>query len=119
MKMRSWTVIGSAALLLGTASSPRAQTKPQSSAPSDVKAGQTLWTRYSCYACHGYRAQGAVTGPRISTAKLPYESFESIVRRPYGVMPAFSQQVLNEAQLRSIYSYLLTVGRFDRQKNPK
>lgn len=111
-----------AAVLLGSAGlgvSPRAQTPPQGMASTDAKAGQALWTNYSCYACHGYQAQGAVTGPRISTVKLPYEGFASIVRRPYGVMPAFSQKVLNETQLRNIYSYLLTVGRFDEEKKSR
>lgn len=64
---------------------------------------------YGCYQCHGYQGHGGGAGPRLSAPLLPYEAFEQIVRRPYGVMPAYPAELLSEETMRDIYAYLQTI----------
>jgi mono/diheme cytochrome c family protein len=60
---------------------------------------------YGCYQCHGYSGHGASSGPRLS-ADMPYEALQQIVRFPYGVMPAYPRELLSDAELRAIYSFI-------------
>lgn len=82
-------------------------------APMQVAAlselAQEPFVAYGCYQCHGYQGHGGGAGPRISAPLLPYEAFEQIVRRPYGVMPAYPAELLGEETMRDIYAYLQTI----------
>jgi len=73
------------------------------------EAGRVLYNRYGCYSCHGYDAQGGGHGPSLILRPLPKEAFLNIVRRPYGVMPAYSPEYLDEAQLERIYEYVRAI----------
>lgn len=78
-----------------------------------AETGKSLFTEYGCYRCHDYEGQGtgisSYTGPRIAPTSYAFEQFENIVRKPYGIMPAFSTSVLSDADLRRIYSYISSV----------
>ena len=70
-----------------------------------------MYVTYGCYQCHGYEGQGSLfTGPRIAPDLLPYEAFAQIVRKPYGSMPAYSPQVLQQSELQGIYDYLKSIS---------
>ncbi len=70
----------------------------------------SVYLRFGCEQCHGLVGQGGSAGLRLAPEPLPYEDFADIVRRPYGVMPAYSPNVLNETQMRAIYAYLTAVA---------
>ncbi len=72
----------------------------------ETDTGGQLWKAFSCYACHGWEAQGGITGPRLVSPLLPFEQFEAVIRRPYGAMPAYSAKSLSADQLGTIYRYL-------------
>ncbi len=77
-----------------------AQTAASSGKAKDV------YMAAGCFQCHGTAAQGA-RGPTLAAVKYPYEAFRLFVRRPVGGgMPAFSQSVLPEAELREIFAYV-------------
>ena len=66
----------------------------------------STYLQFGCDQCHGRVGQGGAAGLRLAPDPLPYEDFADIVRRPYGVMPAYSPNVISDADLAAIYSYL-------------
>lgn len=71
---------------------------------------RVAYVEHACYQCHGYEAQGGgFGGPRIAPDPLPYATFAEVVRRPYGVMPAYSIKVLSDEELKLIYDYVVSV----------
>lgn len=76
-----------------------------SAAASGAEEGVPPFVSYGCYQCHGYSGHGASSGPRLS-AVMPYEAFQQIVRFPYGGMPAYPRELLNDDDLRAIYSFI-------------
>lgn len=89
---------------------PKARPKTSSTAaeyPYTVQTDHPFIT-YGCYQCHGYYGHGASTGPQLSTA-MPFEAFQQVVRKPYGVMPAYSTELLSDEDLRKMYAYLENV----------
>jgi ubiquinol-cytochrome c reductase cytochrome c subunit len=75
----------------------------------DPQAGQARYLRVGCYECHGTVGQGGIAGARIVPLPLPWLGFQLYVRRPAGQMPAFSQQVLSDAELADIFAFLSSV----------
>ena len=68
-------------------------------------AGYRDYVELGCWQCHGFQGQGGRASP-LTARLLPYEAFANQVRRPRNIMPAYTQNVLSEDRLRSIYSYL-------------
>ena len=64
------------------------------------------YLQFGCDQCHGRVGQGSGAGLRLAPAPLEFEDFADIVRRPYGVMPAYSPKVLSDEQLGRIHAYL-------------
>lgn len=71
--------------------------------------GALLFEEKGCYQCHGYAGQGTFAGVRIAPEPLPWQTFARIVRKPYGVMPAYSPRMLTDAELLEIYEHLSTL----------
>lgn len=61
-----------------------------------------------CWQCHGFQGQG-MAGPALAPKPLPYEAFSAYVRKPAGVMPAFSPKVLSDERLKRIHDYLSSI----------
>jgi mono/diheme cytochrome c family protein len=97
-------MILSLALLIGS----WALAAAQSPAPSgDAANGYKLFMADGCYQCHGTVGQGSRgTGPRLAPNPLPYENFESQLRKPANVMPPYTALVVSEGQLADIYAYV-------------
>ncbi len=75
-----------------------------------TRQGRDLYIQYGCYQCHGYEGQGGlISGPRIAPTALPLDAFAEILRRPYGVMPAYSPNVLSDEILKGIHEYLQSI----------
>ena len=74
----------------------------------DSKRG--AYVEHACYQCHGYEGQGGgFGGPRIAPDPIPYATFAEVVRRPYGVMPAYSTRVLSSEEMKLIYDYVVSI----------
>jgi len=77
------------------------------SAPEgDAATGKTLFTRVGCYQCHGYAGQGGRAGARIVPTPLKARDLIRYVRRPAGEMPAYTEKVVSDQELKDIYAYL-------------
>jgi ubiquinol-cytochrome c reductase cytochrome c subunit len=77
---------------------------------SNVKAGQTLFTKIGCYQCHGNEGQGGAAGPRIGRSPmLAFRDFVTYVRAPRGEMPPYTAKVIAEKELADIYAYLASL----------
>ena len=108
----SKTLMAALALVL-MATGISAQGVPQPSQPSrapalpgDVKAGQALYTKMTCYYCHGTAGQGGIAGARIAVVQRSADAFIRYVRRPTGQMPAYTDRILSDPQLNDIYAFL-------------
>jgi len=72
-----------------------------------------MYFRKGCHVCHSGVGQGGRSGKRLIEPILPKEDFYAIVRRPYGIMPAYSPRFLSDSDLTEIYEYL------EAQESPK
>jgi len=63
-----------------------------------------------CNNCHGNVGQGSRSGKRLAEPVLPEPVFKAIVRRPYGIMPAYSSKILSDDELDEIYQYLQSLS---------
>jgi mono/diheme cytochrome c family protein len=79
----------------------------QPSAAGNVDSGKRLFMNYYCYSCHGTEGQGGA-GPRL-VARATSESLIRYVRKPSGVMPAYTSKVISEQQLIDIHAYLRSI----------
>ncbi len=71
---------------------------------------RVAYVEHACYQCHGYEGQGGgFGGPRIAPDPLPFDTFAEVVRRPYGVMPAYSTNGLSGEDLKLIYDYVASI----------
>ncbi len=74
--------------------------------------GRTLYVDFGCYQCHGFEGQGSSASPpvpRIAPTLYPFEAFAAFVRTPPRLMPAYSPNVLSNAQLEEIYDYMRSI----------
>jgi len=72
----------------------------------DETRGEKIYAKKGCNYCHSNVGQGSSSGKRLASPVLPKEQFFAIVRRPYGIMPAYSPEVLSDQELGDIYQYL-------------
>jgi mono/diheme cytochrome c family protein len=105
------TVFGAAVLVLVFCSiQARAgsQSPPIQKPAGNVENGKRLFTKMTCYYCHGTEGQGSIAGvgPRIALVPRSLESFSRYVRRPTGRMTGYSETVLPEPDLADIYAFL-------------
>ena len=71
--------------------------------------GKQLFERDGCYECHGHVGQGGRDGPRIAATPLSLQALTRYIRRPLGSMPAFTEKVLPDPEVRDIYAYLKSI----------
>lgn len=79
-------------------------------AAGDPKLGLMLFEQQGCWACHGYGGPGTLSGPQLAPSRLPWPIFQRLVRHPARLMPAYSEQLLSDAQLTDIYCYLQSIA---------
>jgi mono/diheme cytochrome c family protein len=73
---------------------------------ASVRRGQVLYDQY-CYKCHTGGEGGM--GPIINDKPLPRFLMRFQVRHGLGVMPAFSDKQLSDAELEDILTYLVVL----------
>jgi len=75
-------------------------------ATDPIVRGRILFLDYGCAACHGVGAQGGVVGPKLDLEEIFKEDFVPIVRTGPAGMPAFTDAILSDSDLDSIYTFL-------------
>lgn len=73
----------------------------------EIDAGEALYKSKGCPTCHGLRAEGGI-GPALA-GHTPEEIVDQ-VRRPLGVMPAFSASTITDAELEAIITFILSLA---------
>jgi hypothetical protein len=68
--------------------------------------GRLLFLGYGCAMCHGIGSQGGVVGPGLDLEELWLEDFLPVVRSGPGGMPAFTEEVISDEDLKAIYAFL-------------
>jgi len=83
--------------------------------------GRELLASSGCTGCHGSEGLGTALAPSIVGSALSEEAFRDSVRNARGAMPAYSQEVISNAALSSLYAYTrsrqgadMPVGNSDR-----
>ena len=79
-----------------------AQTAPAGSPDK----GKELFMKQNCYYCHGTTGQGSRDGARLAATSLTADGMIRYIRKPAGAMPAFTEKLLTDQELRDIYAYL-------------
>lgn len=72
----------------------------------DAANGKKIFLRDGCYECHGYNGQGTIQGARLAPPVLNADGMIRYVRKPAGAMPAFTDKVLSDQEVKDIYAYL-------------
>src|SRR5437773_5885371 len=107
--LSSTVVVVAAGLLLAGPANSQAPSPAQAAPAGNVENGQRLFTKQTCYFCHGTAGQGGRDGARIAATILNVQGFIRYVRQPAGAMPAFTEKILSDRELTDIYAYLKTL----------
>ena len=81
---------------------------PAARAPS-AERGRQLFMSVGCRHCHGTDGQGSGAGAKLAPDPLPAEALAAFIRATNTQMPAYSAQVLGDADVADIAAYLRTV----------
>jgi cytochrome c553 len=75
-----------------------------------ANAGKAAWDARLCRMCHGNQGQGGY-GPDLAGRGLTFAQYKRAVRKPWGVMPAFTERQVSDPTLAEIAAYLLSLPR--------
>jgi mono/diheme cytochrome c family protein len=75
-------------------------------AQGNAQAGKALWDgpATQCRNCHGANGEGAF-GPDLAGRKLSVAHFAQAVRKPWGIMPAFIESQVSDAEIGNLVAY--------------
>jgi mono/diheme cytochrome c family protein len=77
---------------------------------ADPTKGKEIYVKVGCYACHGYDAQGAATGPKLAPDPMPPDALANYIRHSAtNMMPPYSEKVLGDAEVADIHAYLVSI----------
>ena len=94
-----------AALLSLSIAGPAAQAPAPAPAGSPAT-GKALYTKHTCFFCHGTAGQGGLAGARLAVVARNTQSFIRYVRRPSGQMPAYTEKILSDQELADIFAFV-------------
>lgn len=79
---------------------------------TDMAAAKTLWesSNLFCKSCHGKSGEGAF-GPDLAGRGLSLAQFRHAVRQPWGVMPAFPEEQISEAEIAALAAWFASLPR--------
>ena len=71
-----------------------------------AQAGKVLWEgpNTACRNCHGNKGEGGY-GPDLAGRQLSVEQFRQAIRKPWGVMPAYTDQQLSDPDVAQLVAY--------------
>ena len=78
-------------------------------AAGNAQKGKDAYVKHGCWQCHGYAAQGGITGPKLAPDPMPVQAFMIFVRHSNRTMPPYQKAILSDADLADIHAYLLTL----------
>src|SRR5262247_4052512 len=82
-----------------------AQTPP-SNGGGNATNGKRLFQEKNCYYCHGTTGQGSRDGARLTNTALNADGLIRYVRKPAGAMPAYTEKLISDQELRDVHAYL-------------
>ena len=77
--------------------------------PDPLVRGRLLYVNYGCATCHGLASQGGVVGPALDLEDLFLDDFRPLLRSGPRGMPAFTDAILSDDDLETIYRYLKAI----------
>jgi mono/diheme cytochrome c family protein len=81
---------------------------PDTAPAGDPQAGATQWRSKFCANCHGENGEGGF-GPDLAGGRgLTWEQFKHPVRKPWGVMLAYTEKQLPDQAIADIYAFVKT-----------
>lgn len=108
--------VGIAALLIFGMTPALGQTPSNSGSGGNSESGKRFFENLGCNKCHGSEGEGVVGAganagvPRIASTSLSKTDFIQQVRKPKGVMPAFSREKVSDAELGDVHAYLKSLN---------
>lgn len=90
--------------LVGLLLAPLLQAPAASPAP-DPQSGATQYRAKLCYMCHGENGEGGF-GPDLAGGRVTLEQFRHEIRKPWGVMLAYTERQLPDQKVADIYAFL-------------
>lgn len=82
---------------------------PAMAAAGNAEKGKAAFVQNGCWQCHGYAAQGGVTGPKLAPNPMPLEAMNAFVRHSNRGMPPYQKAVLSDADLADIHAWLQSI----------
>lgn len=79
---------------------------PATAATGNAAAGGAAYAKVGCATCHGPEGRGTAAAPSLAASTLPVAQFVAYVRRPTGIMPPHSPQVVSDAMLTDIHAFV-------------
>jgi mono/diheme cytochrome c family protein len=72
----------------------------------DADQGKALWegSQTQCRSCHGLKGEGAF-GPPLAGRGMTASEFRQAARKPWGIMPAYGESQLSDADLANFAAY--------------
>ena len=97
-------------MVLGWRRSPPASCLAAAAAfAASAEKGKAAYIQHGCWGCHGFQAQGGVTGPKLAPEPMAIEAFTAFVRSTNRTMPPYMEAILPNDDLADIYAYLETI----------
>jgi mono/diheme cytochrome c family protein len=77
---------------------------------ADMASGKSLWegSNTQCRACHGKDGEGAF-GPPLAGRGLSAGEFKQAARKPWGIMPAFTDEQVSDSDLANFAAYFASL----------
>jgi len=78
----------------------------------DPMAGKAAWSERRCRRCHGEMGEGGF-GPDLAGRTLTYTQFKLALRKPWGIMPTFSETYTSDQTIADMQAYLMSLPKVD------
>jgi mono/diheme cytochrome c family protein len=75
----------------------------------DKDNGKKVFEKIGCWQCHGYAGQGGAAGAVLTATKLNAQGVIRYVRRPAGVMAAYTERVVSDQELTDVFAYIKSI----------
>lgn len=75
-------------------------------AAGSAEKGKAAYVKHGCWQCHGFAAQGGITGPKLAPEPMALEALSAFVRNTGGAMPPYQEAILSGADLADIHAWL-------------
>ena len=78
----------------------------QNAPAGNTDKGKQLFMKQNCYYCHGTAGQGTRDGARLAATAMTADGLIRYVRKPAGAMPAYTEKLISDQELRDIHAFL-------------